>query len=864
MRRTCFGFNFKRFLSVGQSCHGFVLKEVGKVEEKNLDCFLFQHERTGARHFHVKCDDSNNTFLVGFLTIPQDDTGVAHVLEHTALCGSQKYPVRDPFFNMIKRSLNTFMNAFTGADFTMYPFSTQNQKDFSNLMSVYLDATLNPKLDRMDFLQEGHRLEWDGKQLTRTGIVFNEMHGALADSSSLFREQIGAALYPTTTYGKNSGGDPKAIPDLTWEGLKAFHSKHYHPSNAWFYTYGDFPMEGHLKQIDEALTKFDLLPEAANFFVPMETPFQEPKRLSCSGPPAAGQEPLDQQYKSAVVWLMPFAKTDMLESLSMYVVSELLLEGPSAPMYRVFLETRMGNGYATMTGYEPYNKQPSFGVGINGATKEDAEKVFDLVFDTLRQCVKEGFPKQRIDSVLHQLELSNKHVTAGFGLNAGMGCILPAMHHGNPIDALQFDKWMNVLRERMSNGRYLEELVEKMLLENKHYVLAFQSPDEVYSQNLKDEERRTLDHIQSTLTDADKGTIVADSEALKQRQNAPPNVECLPTLSEDDIPRSKPKVDVVLENGVRFCKQPTNGITYLNMVLDVSKLPAHLVPVLPLWCSLVTNVGAGGHNYRDFAQLIDECTGGISVSPSLSSGCTEYDKYQMSVTLHSHCLEANEDKMMKLITQLLVQPDWSDRENIAALIEQNTSDLLDSLARSGHSYAVKAANAVFGTQHALAETWSGMNYVSFLSDLSQKLEKGTDVLEELVKSFNEIESHLRNPFTMRVQVNAERLSASMLSNLKFVQNLDSQKYFFNDDTTDNLQSSMNQKIFFPIPSQVNFVAQTFETGLAYTSDDYASLVVGAKVLSSCFLHREIREKGGAYGSFCNASSDGVLFNGFVS
>ncbi len=458
----------------------------------------------------------------------------------------------------------------------------------------------------MDFLQEGHRLEIDEKtgKLTRTGIVFNEMHGALSDASSLFREQLGAALYPDTTYGHNSGGDPVNIPDLTWEGLRAFHARHYHPSNAWFYTYGDMPLTPHLELIDRALQGKEGGGRAP-LSVDMQKLSSVPKVLVARGPPSPGPEELaDKQHKAAVVWLMPDASTDYQLTLAMTVLSELLVSGPSAPMYRALLETRMGSGYSPMTGYEAYNKQPTFGVGATGMSAEDSERLPQVVTDVLQTCLKEGFPAERIESVLHQLELSNKHVTSSYGLNAGMGAVIPWMHGGDPVDCLRFDKFMTRLRSQIADG-YLQELISTRLLGNMHRVIARQEPDEQYSAKLKDAEQKRLAELDEKLSEADKEQIRKDAQLLKERQNAPPNVECLPTLTEADIPVSKPRVVVDTSGRVRFSVQPTNGVVYLNVILDLSDLPDCLMPAVPLFCSLLTSQGAAGKNHRDFSQEID-------------------------------------------------------------------------------------------------------------------------------------------------------------------------------------------------------------------------------------------------------------------
>jgi Zn-dependent M16 (insulinase) family peptidase len=295
-------------LQAGCRMHGFLVTAVTSLPELNATLVQLRHEATGARMVHLACADDNNLFGVGFRTTPTDSTGVAHILEHTVLCGSRRFPVRDPFFSMLKRSLNTFMNALTASDWTFYPFSSQNSKDFYNLMEVYLDAAFFPLLREGDFRQEGHRVEFaeadnPASPLVFKGVVYNEMKGAMADPASLLNRRLTRALYPTTTYGFNSGGEPDDILDLTWEDLKAFHRTYYHPSNAYFFTYGDLPLERHLAVIEkQALGHFG--PQEVDSAVPEEIRYDRPQRVTEAFPVDAG-EPLERRSIVQLAWLAP-------------------------------------------------------------------------------------------------------------------------------------------------------------------------------------------------------------------------------------------------------------------------------------------------------------------------------------------------------------------------------------------------------------------------------------------------------------------------------------------------------------------------------------------------------------------------------
>ncbi|HEX9873787.1 MAG TPA: insulinase family protein, partial [Deferrimonas sp.] len=352
-------------LHTGQTLHGFRITDIIPIAELNATLFRLRHEKTGARMVHLATEDPNNLFAVGFRTPPADSTGVAHILEHTVLCGSRRYPVRDPFFTMLKRSLNTFMNAMTASDWTLYPFSSQNTKDFYNLLDIYLDAAFFPLLRERDFRQEGHRIEFarpDDPQspLEFKGVVYNEMKGAMASPPSLLGRRLAKALYPTTTYGHNSGGEPAEIPDLTWEALRTFHASYYHPSNAWFYTCGNLPLEKHLAVIESrVLSQFERREVQSE--VPPEIRFDAPRSVTETFPLAPGEE-TGRRSLVQVGWLTCDI-SDSFERLALTILSSLLVGNPAAPLYKALLDSGLGDNLAPGTGYNDDNRTTYFAAG---------------------------------------------------------------------------------------------------------------------------------------------------------------------------------------------------------------------------------------------------------------------------------------------------------------------------------------------------------------------------------------------------------------------------------------------------------------------------------------------------------------------
>lgn len=372
--------------TAGQKIHGFTVKEVTTVPDLFLTAVKLSHDATGAQYLHAARDDSNNLFSVQFRTTPMDSTGVPHILEHTVLCGSQRFPCRDPFFKMLNRSLSTFMNAFTASDYTMYPFSTQNPKDFQNLLSVYLDAVFFPCLRELDFWQEGWRLEHEtptdpSSRLVFKGVVFNEMKGVFSDNESLYAQHLQNKLLPDHTYSVVSGGEPLAIPDLTWKQLQHFHATHYHPSNARFFTYGDLPLEQHLQQIEEeALSKFERT--EPNTAVPPQTHWDKPRvdHVTCR-PDSLAPDPMKQNTLCMSYLLGDI--TDTFEAFILSLLSSLMISGPNSPFYKALIEPEIGSDFSSSVGFDGSTRQASFTIGLQGMAEADTETVKRIIAQTI-------------------------------------------------------------------------------------------------------------------------------------------------------------------------------------------------------------------------------------------------------------------------------------------------------------------------------------------------------------------------------------------------------------------------------------------------------------------------------------------------
>ncbi|MEJ2200364.1 MAG: insulinase family protein [Desulfuromonadaceae bacterium] len=684
----------------GTRMHGFTVTEVTPLAEINLTLVELQHDRTGARMVHLAAEDSNNLFAVGFRTPPENSTGVAHILEHTALCGSRRYPVRDPFFSMLKRSLNTFMNALTANDWTLYPFSSQNHKDFFNLLGIYLDAAFFPLLRERDFRQEGHRLEFSDPNdpqsaLTYRGIVYNEMKGAMSDPASLLSRRIGQALYPTTTYRYNSGGEPEDIPKLNWDELRAFHARYYHPSNAYLFSYGNFDLAEILAAIDDqALRHFDASPVTSE--VPPETHLQQPWRQEETFPLDPGT-PTEGRTLVQTAWLTCDIN-EQLDRLGLSLLAGLLLGNPGAPLYKALLDSGLGTNLAPGNGYHDDYRTTFFATGLQGTEPEHTEAIERLILDTLSQVAATGFSKERIEGVIHRLEFSVKEVT-GDQYPYSLGLLMRIMgnwiHGGRPADALRFDALLTRLREEVAAGPFFQQLIRRYLLDNPHRVTLTLKPDLGMKAKQEQTLADNLEQLRSSLSAEQVEQLRNQAKELQDAQEQIDDLSCLPTLELADIPEQElpvtNRLSILADRPVRWFDQPTNGIGYLTMPLATEHLPAQLRPLVPIFTTLLTQIGAAGHGYAEMAERMEASTGGIQARSLILDEPDRLDRLQALIYVKGKALNRNQAAMFDILGDLFQAPDFSDLQRLHRVLNQTKTFIENAIPGSGHSFAARNA-----------------------------------------------------------------------------------------------------------------------------------------------------------------------------
>jgi Zn-dependent M16 (insulinase) family peptidase len=849
---------------------GYQIKMITELGMINSILIDMEHLPTGARHIHIGNDDRENTFSVAFKTVPTDSTGVAHILEHTVLCGSRKFPVRDPFFSMLKRSLNTFMNAFTASDWTMYPFCTQNRKDFYNLMDVYLDASFYPNIDRLSFRQEGHRLEIESIpekdwQLVYKGVVYNEMKGAMSSPDQVMVRSMLNAMYPETTYSHNSGGDPAVIPTITHEQLKQFHQRHYHPSNAYFYTYGDLPLSEHIRNIHDKVLKHYGRIDPNTEVIPQPR-WKGPKRARYWYPLDSATD-ASKKSQVCVTWLTSDIQ-DAFQILALKLLEQILLGNSASPLRKALMDSELGTALSDGTGFDADNRDTLFSCGLKDVAESDAEKIEGVVLEVLQNLVEEGIDSHLIDAAIHQVEFHRREITNSpypYGIKLLLSFVGSWLHGGSSESVLKFDKDLEKIRKEVADNGFFEKQIKRYLLDNPHRALIVLSPDT--AMEVKETERvlTELDEIKNALDEEALVNIREDAEALVVLQETTEDISILPTLDLEDIPADIHTIPAsrCSETTTATCyNQPTSGIFYTTTAMGIGNFDATQLPLVPFFCYALPKLGTRKRDFTEIVQRIDAYTGGISLA---SNARTRFDASGMCmpfVTINGKCLNRNLDRMFELIEEILLDVSFLDGARLKSLLLEYRAGLESMILHSGHRYAISLSSRYFSTASHISEIWSGVHQLKYIKGITEKLDP--EDMEIISDNMADIRKRLivRENFSTALVGEAEFLEQGIpiLTNRSLTPHV--------DDDVEKLSRFESPPLKVPdeIPREgwgtstsVSFVAKTLKT-VRMDHEDAPRLSVISKILRSLFLHREIREKGGAYGGFALYNIENGLFS----
>lgn len=861
----------KNTFRTGQKIGGYTIQDISDLETIDSKMIQLVHDKTQTRHIHILNSDKENTFGVFFRTVPTDSTGVAHILEHTVLCGSKKFNVRDPFFSMIKRSLSTFMNAFTASDWTMYPFSTQNPKDYYNLMDVYLDAAFFPNIEELSFKQEGHRLEFvetenNDNVLDYKGVVYNEMKGAMSSPGQVMGRALLKSLYPDTTYRNNSGGEPADIPNLTWAELKAFHARYYHPSNAYFYTYGNQPMAQTLAYIEErVLDHFDYLKVDSQ--VPSQ-PRWDSSRTVTQAYAYADTQDAHKKYQACVAWLTPDIR-DSFEVLVLTILEQILIGNSASPLRKALIESNLGSALSDSSGYDADNRDTLFSCGLKDILKDDAPTVEKLVFSTIENLVEKGIDTNLVDSAIHQIEFHRKEITNTpypFGIKLLLSFAGTLIHDGDPLSCINIDQDLKRLKDEIANGPFLESKLNQYFLENPHRVLFILEPDTGLEQKKVEETQTELAQKLKGLTPEDISRINSDAKALEALQETQEDLSVLPTLELNDVP---PEMEIIRPDTIKNVDfstcydKATSGILYFTCPTGGGSIPPAHFSLVPFFCKSFTNCGTQKRSYDEMAKLLDLYTGGIAFTPFSGSYFSKEAQSHCFLALQGKALDRNISPMFDLLAEFVESYSFQDYERLKSLLMQYQAGMEASIVATGHRYAVSLASRHLSKTSHINELWHGIAQYQLIKQITQTVSTADNPdlpMAELTAKLKAIaESVLKRDNLKPALIGAETAIIEADQQIRAIHDRlpeNGDISFFTPEIT--AENALPNDGWYT-NTAVNFVGQSFKT-VRITHEDSPGLAVISKLLRSLYLHREIREKGGAYGGFAMYNSEEGIFS----
>jgi len=838
-------------LEVGKQLFGFTNERVVPIQELQATAYIARHDVTGAQLIHLHCADRENLYSITFKTPPPDSTGVAHILEHSVLAGSKKYPVKDAFNELSRGSLNTFINAFTAPDFTCYPICSEVRADFYNLASVYTDLTLRPLLSESTFQREGHHLEIDedGK-LKLSGIVLNEMKGAFSTPERIAASTTQQALFPGSPYGVESGGLPENVPDLTYEDFCAFHRSFYSPTNARFFLYGDIPTSDHLEFLGKQLADFEAVDVDST--VPDQKRWDKPRQTAASYP-VGPDDALENRSIVNLAWLTTPA-ADLEERLVLEVLEEALVGNSAAPLRKALIDSGLGQDLSPTTGLKNWYKEFPFIVGLRGTEPDKTDKIEQLIQETLRDLADNGIASELLEAAIHQIEFSGLEISRRpmpFSITLLFRTLSTWLHDNDPLLPLTFPTLMNSLRERWAaDPELFQKAIGRWLVDNPHRLVAVITPSQTHAQEQVEAEAARLAKLQSSKTKADLDQIQATVDALnaeQQKKDSPAELACLPRLEIEDIPcevavlPSKEK-DI---SGVTVYEHDifTNNIVYIDVAFDISDVPEKLQPYLPLLGDTATGMGAGDMGYEAFATHKALVTGNVSAQLMATSQIGTDQTLQLFI-LRASALRRNIGAMVEVVRDILTSGDLTDSNRLKDILSQTRNQLRAAVAPQGHIFSMRSAASTQSLAGWRDEVWHGATQLNFLGGQADSFaEKSNELTDRLL----ELRAHIFRAGRATINLTGSSENLSALRPL-----LDPLISALPGGGTSGKPSRPEIISFNPgvaIPGNSCYVARAIPVP-KYTDPAAAGLWVLSNHLRTGFMYKKIRIEGGAYGGFC--------------
>ena len=826
-----------------------IIKEQ-KLEDLNSKGYLLRHKKSGARISVISNDDENKVFYIGFRTPPKDSTGVAHIIEHTVLCGSDKFPVKDPFVELVKGSLNTFLNAITYSDKTVYPVASCNDKDFANLMDVYLDAVFHPNIYKKKeiFKQEGwhYELEDQDAPITINGVVYNEMKGAFSSPEGVLDRLVLNSLFPDTPYSNESGGDPERIPELTYENYLEFHKTYYHPSNAFIYLYGNMDIVEKLVWLDkEYLCNYEEI--TVDSKIPLQKPFDAPREVREKYSIASDESTEDNTYIS---YNLAIGTTlDPKLYLAFDVLDYALLNAPGAPLKKALLDAKIGKDI--MGSYDSSTYQPVFSVAAKNANPEQKEEFVRIIRNTLKEQVEKGINKKALLAGINSSEFKYREADYGQfpkGLIYGLQSLDSWLYdEKEPFMHLEAAPVFAFLKE-MTKTDYFEKLIQEYMLDNTHVSIVMIEPE--CGLNAKKEKKleEQLAAYKASLSADEIKALIEDTAHLKQYQEEPSpkeDLEKIPMLKRSDMKKeASPFINEVRDcdgTTVLFHEMFTNRINYLDFLFDVTDLSEEEIPYLGILKAVLGYMNTSRYGYADLANEINLYTGGVSSSIGVYPSVKKPDSYQAKYEVRTKVLYENTDKAMDIIKDILGTTDITDEKRLYEILAQAKSRLQMSLSSAGHSVSAIRAMSYFSKTAYYNDMTGGIALYRVIADYEEHFEEKKGMLIERLDA-------LRKKIFCK-----ERLMVSLTADREgydaAVKEIGGLKEILGSGAPQAAVPVLNcvkKNEGFLDASQVQYVSRAgnfVKRGFSYTG----ALRILKVILSYDYLWLNVRVKGGAYG-----------------
>jgi len=852
-------------LTAGEAQHGFKILRVEQITDLRVTAYEMEHEGTGAKVLHLHCGDRENLYAIGFRTPPADSTGVPHILEHSVLAGSERYPVKDAFNELHKGTLQTFINAFTYPDKTIYPVASQERTDFYNLARVYTDLVLRPRLLKESFYQEGHHLEFadpDDREsdLIISGIVYNEMKGVYSSPDSLMFKAIQENLFPDNTYGFDSGGDPEIIPRLTYEQFLAFHRSFYAPSNARIFLYGDIPTTDHLAFLAEALHGFGKTEVKSS--IATQKPRQETVYIRGTYP-LAKEETAQRKTTVNCAWLLA-ANTDVETALLLQIACSLLVGTAAGPLRKALIDSLLGEDLSPVTGLEADFKQMVFTVGLRGTEPDLAPRIEALIFQTLQHIYEAGFDRDLIEGIIHQVEFHGKEISRAsypYGITLMSSAYHTWLYDGDPLVGLNFPRAIRQVREKWTkNPAIFQEIIKAWLLANRHRVVSVMEPSATHLEIREAAYREKMANLKASLSPPELENIQQEAAALRRFQTEPDAPEAAASLPRLEITELSRRIDVIPAEETFLQNLPTfrhdlftNGIAYLDMAFDVADIPDELQVYLPLLGKLTTNMGAAGLDYEAMSKRIALKAGGLSCHLAAGNTAGDDGSWQKMI-FQVKALYRNLGEATDILADILAAGDLSQERRMLDLIAERKNGLHAAVVPSGHVFAKRSAAAALSLPAYRDEQWQGRTQLRFITKIAGTDE---DKRQELTEKLTRLRRLIfcRDRLTLNFTADQEGLTLLSQATASLLERLPDQP---EDGRPATVLLPAPRHLGVAIPTEVSYVAQALKAP-GYADPAAASLLIASKLLANGYLYKHIRVQGGAYGGMCNYDPMNGLF-----